>query len=105
MYLQNYKDGWSDGQEWVEKIDVSDCNESPPYEKDKTGTWQGHFSGFNTDVYGRNFVCVSAQGETTLLENMLLKRKNLKSVFVDRFETLLHADFGGKEFWNVRKIH
>lgn len=74
IYLQGYKEGWNDGQ-WEEKIDDRDCINSPVYYKDETGVYRGHFWGFD-HVFGRKFKCVSVQGTSAILADVLHKTKS-----------------------------
>uniref|UniRef100_A0A1I7TMJ6 GDP-fucose protein O-fucosyltransferase 2 n=1 Tax=Caenorhabditis tropicalis TaxID=1561998 RepID=A0A1I7TMJ6_9PELO len=104
IYLQHYEEGW--GTEYVRKFDERKCL-SPAYshyKQDETGKWKGWFYSYE-DVRARNFKCVSIQGDSGTLRN-LLKISNytsMNTVMIDRGETILHENFGDVHYWNARR--
>ncbi|EDO42964.1 predicted protein, partial [Nematostella vectensis] len=100
IYLQRYAEGWKDGV-WEEKIDDRDCIDNPVYYKDG-GKYRGYFWGM-ADVYARKFKCVSVQGTAAIMEPYLLDKIKSRSVFIDRFEEVLHIHYGQKDYWEARR--
>lgn len=100
LYLQGYAEGWKDGH-WEEKVDDRDCIDRPVYYKDQDGFYRGYFWGMD-NVFARKFKCVSVQGTSAILVSLLEKTKS-RSVFVDRFEEVLHIVYGQKDYWEARR--
>jgi peptide-O-fucosyltransferase len=103
-YLQNYKEGWTNG-EFVEKIDFRDCLNQVPYQRDhENGKWKGPFWQYR-QVRAKDFKCVSVQGTTRIMRDFIGKSANddHKTIMLDRAETLLHDYFGDAEYWSVRR--
>ncbi|XP_020601526.1 GDP-fucose protein O-fucosyltransferase 2-like isoform X2 [Orbicella faveolata] len=101
LYLQGYAEGWKDGH-WEEKIDDRDCIDRPVYHKDEDGLYRGYFWGMD-DVFARKFKCLSVQGTAAILVPTLLEKTKSRSVFVDRFEEVLHIIYGEKDYWEARR--
>lgn len=103
IYLQHYEEGW--GTEYVRKFDERKC--LPPADshyKHIDGEWKGWFYSYE-DVRASNFKCVSLQGDSGTLRD-LLKSSNvssMSSVMVDRAETILHENFGDVNYWKARR--
>jgi peptide-O-fucosyltransferase len=100
FYLQNFP--WKNGDEWKERLAPDKCTKDIRYYQDEKGYWLGHFSGYN-EVIVENLQCVSVLGDARLLDDFLLQKHDLVSVFIDRLESLLHVDFGQKEYWAARR--
>ncbi|CAJ0579041.1 unnamed protein product, partial [Mesorhabditis spiculigera] len=104
VYLQHYKEGW--GEHYEMKWDKRECLEDGRrlYRMDpEAKKWRGWFFSY-PDIYADKFECVSFQGDSTILANMILKDyKNEKVIFLDRGETILHHDFGGVNYWKARR--
>ena len=62
-YMQGYAEGWTNG-EFVEKMDVQDCNQNPPYHKNDQGNHAGHFWHFHKEIDAKELHCLSFQGNT-----------------------------------------
>ena len=61
-YLQNYPGGWENG-EFIEKLDIQECNRPPPYRKDtEESLFYGQFWRFE-NVRAKEMECISIQGE------------------------------------------
>ena len=119
FYLQNYKEGWTNGV-FEEKYDFRACNEEAPYLKDDVNDlFYGYFWGYEDSVSAKNFSCVSYQGFTSVMEKLLKNYSHLKyicknhsfeiyyfsrcrSIFIDRAEVMLHESYGQVEYWKVR---
>ncbi|XP_029190508.1 GDP-fucose protein O-fucosyltransferase 2-like [Acropora millepora] len=101
LYLQGYAEGWKDGH-WEEKVDARDCIDRPIYFKDDDGLYRGYFWGYE-DVFAGKFKCISVQGTSSILAPLLLEKTSSRSVFVDRFEKVLHIHYGQLEYWKARR--
>ncbi|CAI4231124.1 unnamed protein product [Auanema sp. JU1783] len=103
IYLQHYAEGWGTKYELkFEKRDCMDGQKYYKYEKDKQ-KWAGWFFSF-PDVLAKNFECISIQGESRTLTNLIKELyPNTTSIFVDRGETILHEDYGGVDYWKARR--
>nr|8AY1_A Chain A, GDP-fucose protein O-fucosyltransferase 2,Spondin-1 [Caenorhabditis elegans]8AY1_B Chain B, GDP-fucose protein O-fucosyltransferase 2,Spondin-1 [Caenorhabditis elegans] len=104
IYLQHYAEGW--GTEYVRKFEKRSC--LPPaeshYKQVEEFKWKGWFYSYE-DVYSRNFQCVSIQGDSGTLKD-LLKHSNFSestSIMVDRAETILHEHYGEVDYWKARR--
>ncbi|KAF1762245.1 hypothetical protein GCK72_010507 [Caenorhabditis remanei] len=104
VYLQHYEEGW--GTEYVRKFDERKC--LPPanshYKQEGDSYWRGWFYSYE-DVRATNFKCVSIQGDSGTLRD-LLKQSNfseMSSVMIDRAETILHENFGDVNYWKARR--
>ena len=91
-YLQNYAEGWTNG-EFIEKMDVQDCLESPPYDKnDENNMYNGHFFHFHKDI----------QAKINLLE---IKNKtyhlDMKSVVFDQHVLVSSSGTSSRIFLQV----
>eukprot|EP00794_Sanderia_malayensis_P003480 gene3480-3978_t len=98
-YLQRHPDGFKNG--WEEKIEEAKCTNEPVYWKDSDNKYLGNFWGLG-HIYGRDFKCISVQGTAKILTEFLQK-STARSVFVDRFEEVLHSNYGESEFWQARR--
>lgn len=93
MWLQHY-DKWD---KWVEKVETTPCPSYTPYTKTSSGMWQKDV--FGVQMTAQRFRCVSVMGfGQTLIPEVVGK----KSIFVEHFEVVMHAYFGGLEYWRVR---
>lgn len=64
---------------------------------------KGWFFSF-PDVRVNNFECISFQGDSNTLKDLILKEySGVESIFVDRGETVLHSDYGGYQYWAARR--
>ena len=77
FYLQNYKEGWTDGK-FEEKYDFRECNEDVNYFKDVDEMFYGYFWGYHDAVNARKFNCVSYQGFTKVMENLIHEYSDLQ---------------------------
>ncbi|XP_068743866.1 GDP-fucose protein O-fucosyltransferase 2-like isoform X1 [Montipora capricornis] len=100
-YLQGYAEGWKDGH-WEEKVDDRDCIDRPIYHKDENGLYRGYFWGLE-NIFAEKFKCLSVQGTSAILAPMLTEKTYSRSVFVDRFEEVLHIIYGQKDYWEARR--
>ncbi|PIC42474.1 hypothetical protein B9Z55_009541 [Caenorhabditis nigoni] len=104
IYLQHYEEGW--GTEYVRKFDERKC--LPPadshYKKEKDSKWRGWFYSYE-DVRASNFKCISIQGDSGTLKDLLTHSNfsSMTSVMVDRAETILHENFGDVNYWKARR--
>ena len=98
LYLERHPDGFKNG--WKEVIEFGDC-EKPLYHKGDDGVFHGYFWNIE-NVYAKKFNCVNVQGHSTILADFL-KKLDARSVFVPRFEEVLHIDYGGTEFFKARR--
>ncbi|CAL2036393.1 unnamed protein product [Caenorhabditis brenneri] len=104
IYLQHYEEGW--GTEYVRKFDERKClaPADSHYKKVDGEKWRGWFYSYE-DVRASNFKCVSIQGDSATLRD-LLKHSNyssMTSIMVDRAETILHEHFGDADYWKARR--
>ncbi|XP_063423391.1 GDP-fucose protein O-fucosyltransferase 2-like isoform X3 [Mytilus trossulus] len=100
-YLQRYKEGWTNGK-WEEKMDIRECIDRVPYQKDENGKWRGWFFGYE-NVYAKKFACLSVQSEAGNMKSFLMKNTTSRSVMLTRAETLLHDRFGNSVYWEARR--
>ncbi|CAI5446488.1 unnamed protein product [Caenorhabditis angaria] len=105
LYLQHYEEGW--GDEYIMKFDERKCIQTPStsqYRKNsKSEEWDGWFFGFK-DVHAESFKCVSIQGDSGTLKNLVLKNfSEASSILIDRAETILHEHYGDVNYWRVRR--
>ncbi|CAI2348244.1 unnamed protein product [Caenorhabditis sp. 36 PRJEB53466] len=103
LYLQHYEEGW--GTEFVRKFDERPCIHAADQFYRKDGDeWKGWFYSYG-DVRARNFECVSIQGDSDTLKNLLTHANfsRMTSVFVDRAETILHEHYGEVDYWRARR--
>ncbi|XP_071156265.1 GDP-fucose protein O-fucosyltransferase 2-like isoform X3 [Mytilus edulis] len=100
-YLQRYKEGWTNGK-WEEKMDIRECIDRVPYQKDDDGKWRGWFFGYE-NVYAKKFACLSVQSEAGNMKSFLMKNTTSRSVMLTRAETLLHDRFGNSVYWAARR--
>ncbi|GAB6023106.1 GDP-fucose protein O-fucosyltransferase 2 [Chamberlinius hualienensis] len=99
---QYFADTFDSGKTWIDKYEVSDCLESPTYEKLADGTVEGWFWGYNDNLHALNYSCLSLQGQvSTLLP--FLHHLDIKSVLLDRAEIILHDSFGDVNYWMARR--
>ena len=104
-YLQNYAEGWTNG-EFIEKMDVQDCLESPPYDKnDENNMYNGHFFHFHKDIQAKNLQCLSIQGTTKMMKDFIENKiaDKYETIMLDRAENLLHDYFGDAQYWSMRR--
>lgn len=100
FYLQNYKEGWKDGK-FEEKYDFRDCLQEGRY-IEQEGFWRGFFWGYNDVIKSKGFKCVSVQGSAEVI-TPLVQEMSGTSLVLDRAEQLLHDEFGGVDYWRVRR--
>uniref|UniRef100_A0A8R1E4R8 GDP-fucose protein O-fucosyltransferase 2 n=1 Tax=Caenorhabditis japonica TaxID=281687 RepID=A0A8R1E4R8_CAEJA len=101
LYLQHYSEGW--GTEFVRKFDERPCTQTPHYKNSNDG-WRGWFYSYD-DVLAKNFKCVSIQGDSETLKQLILHSNHSQksSIFIDRAETILHENYGDVEYWRARR--
>uniref|UniRef100_A0A0N5AS25 GDP-fucose protein O-fucosyltransferase 2 n=1 Tax=Syphacia muris TaxID=451379 RepID=A0A0N5AS25_9BILA len=100
-YLQHYAEGWTSGN-YVRKYDFRECLEENHYRKINK-KWHGWFFGYD-DVWSRNFSCISIQGDSATLVNLIEQYyPTTTSLFIDRAEHILHDLFGDKYYWQARR--
>ncbi|CAG2221080.1 POFUT [Mytilus edulis] len=102
-YLQRYKEGWTNGK-WEEKMDIRECIDRVPYQKDENDKWRGWFFGYE-NVYAKKFACLSVQSEAGNMKSFLMKNTTSRSVMLDRAEQLIHGRSGqhSTKFWDARR--
>uniref|UniRef100_A0AC34F3Y1 GDP-fucose protein O-fucosyltransferase 2 n=1 Tax=Panagrolaimus sp. ES5 TaxID=591445 RepID=A0AC34F3Y1_9BILA len=101
VYLQHYAEGWNNGQ-WEEKFDVRKCINADNYYAKNGNIWKGFF--YSYDIQAKNLTCLSIQGEARTLANAVsLMFSDLRTVFIDRAETVLHNSFGNDVYWRIRR--
>jgi len=99
-YLQGYEGGWKDGK-FEEKFTVAKCLDRPVYRKDKDKLFEGFFWNYS-EIRATKMKCLSVQGSTRVLQKFLIDSP-VKSIMLDRAETLLHDYFGDSDYWGVRR--
>lgn len=101
LYLQPYKEGW--GSHFEIKYDERECIENNYYHY-IDNKWYGWFFGYEDDVVGKKFTCLSIQGQSSTLSNAISRSYgDNRIVFVDRTETILHDVFGDVFYWKARR--
>uniref|UniRef100_A0A0N4ZUE2 GDP-fucose protein O-fucosyltransferase 2 n=1 Tax=Parastrongyloides trichosuri TaxID=131310 RepID=A0A0N4ZUE2_PARTI len=101
LYLQSYKEGW--GNHFEIKYDERECIDNTNY-KNKNNEWYGWFYGYHDNVIGKDFHCLSIQGQSKTLADAILKLYNdRRIIFVDRTETILHDHFSDVYYWKARR--
>ena len=75
--MQGYAEGWKNG-EFVEKMDVQDCLQNPPYHKNDQGHFAGHFWHFHKEIDSKELHCLSFQGN--FFQNLTYKLSNVKFI-------------------------
>uniref|UniRef100_A0A914YBM1 GDP-fucose protein O-fucosyltransferase 2 n=1 Tax=Panagrolaimus superbus TaxID=310955 RepID=A0A914YBM1_9BILA len=102
IYLQHYAEGWNNGQ-WEEKFDVRKCINADNYYAKDGNMWKGFFYSYD-NIKAKNLTCLSIQGEAKTLANAISSMFfDLKTVFIDRAETVLHDSFGNEIYWRIRR--
>ncbi|XP_046453273.1 GDP-fucose protein O-fucosyltransferase 2-like isoform X1 [Daphnia pulex] len=103
FYLQHFQDGWESGK-WEEKYKFENCINKLPYRETKDGAIKGWFWGYEK-IEVRNISCVSFQGHFRKLLPILSQhsKKSGDIIMIDRGEIPLHDDYGGVEYWKVRR--
>ncbi|TKR64379.1 hypothetical protein L596_024925 [Steinernema carpocapsae] len=102
IYLQNYAEGWSNGN-FEMKSDERDCISADRYYKKEDALWRGIFFSYE-NVRTKELICLSIQGQSKTLANAIEdKYASSSSIFIDRGETILHDEFGGFDYWAARK--
>lgn len=99
LYLQRYKEGWEGKYE--EKYDFRECLEGGRYVQ-QDGFWRGFFWGYSDVIKSKSFKCLSVQGSAQVIIPLIEEMPG-KSVVLDRAEQLLHDDFGGIDYWRIRR--
>lgn len=109
--LQHFSEGF--GEKFEEKLEIRPCIEEPTYEKHPDGYYHGWFFDYEDRLRAQQFHCLSAQGFVTLLVDYLQKNLTwpettedqhlVKSIMFGRAETLLHAEYGGQNYWRARR--
>lgn len=116
--LQKLQDSFTDGGTWIETVREEQCREKFQYTKGSNGQWTGDFFG-QRNFHAKKFKCLSVQGRTSVLVPELSRRSAstryttlycsscsfiiFRSFMLLRFEQLLHDEFGGIDYWNVKK--
>lgn len=100
LYLQRHPEGFSNG--WRELVEIGECKrENELYRKGEDGLFHGYF--WNMDkVSAANFNCIDVQGSASILADFL-KTVTAKSVYLPRFEEVLHITYGGNDFFQARR--
>ncbi|MCP9266039.1 GDP-fucose protein O-fucosyltransferase 2 [Dirofilaria immitis] len=102
LYLQGYAEGWTGGKYDI-KYDQRSCIISDLHYKFINGLWKGWFFAFE-NVYARKFSCISFQGDSETLANMIQRHHHhANSLMIDRAETVLHSHFGDFHYWEARR--
>ena len=92
MWLQHYEN-WD---KWEEKAETTPCRDHTPYTKTSSGLWQRGV--FGVKMTAPRFRCVSVMG---FGQTLIPEVEGKESVLVERFEVMMHAHFGGLEYWRV----
>ncbi|KHJ85576.1 hypothetical protein OESDEN_14693, partial [Oesophagostomum dentatum] len=101
VYLQPYKEGWTD--EYILKYDRRECIEGSRFYKQEASLWRGWFFSFD-NVRAKNFECLSVQGDSETLKKILLEEyRDKTSIFIDRAEAILHQNYGDVHYWEARR--
>ncbi|CAJ0931277.1 unnamed protein product, partial [Mesorhabditis belari] len=104
IYLQHYKEGW--GEHYEMKWDKRECLEDAQrvYRRDtETKKWRGWFFSYS-NILANRFKCISFQGDSNTFVEMIMKDyPNEQVLYIDRLETVMHADFGDREYWRARR--
>ncbi|CAD6190420.1 unnamed protein product [Caenorhabditis auriculariae] len=101
VYLQHYAEGW--GTEFVRKFDKRPCMSGEKFYKRNGDFWKGWFYSYD-ELKAKNFECVSIQGDSATLKDLILKDyKKSKVLFIDRAETILHDNYGDEFYWQARR--
>ncbi|GMS89683.1 hypothetical protein PENTCL1PPCAC_11858, partial [Pristionchus entomophagus] len=100
VYLQHFQEGWNG--EYTMKSEKRPCMDGDQFYEKKDGLWKGWFYGLS-DVRARELECVSFQGDADTFADLLAKNYTFQSIFVDRAETILHAEYCGVEYWRARR--
>ncbi|KAK9512059.1 hypothetical protein O3M35_000569 [Rhynocoris fuscipes] len=99
--LQHYKDAFKvKNWKWDDKWSFEPCN-TPLYYVHTEETYKGWFWGYR-NISARSVKCVSFQGGTSLLKQ-LLEQSKARYVMLDHAEVVLHDSFGDKLYWQCRK--
>jgi len=99
LYLQRHPEGFKNG--WKELVEIARCIDGFTYWMDRNNFFRGYFWNLK-DVFAKKYDCVSVQGHATILADFL-KDLPAKSVFFDRFEQVLHIEYGSLEFFKARR--
>jgi len=99
LYLQRHPEGFSKG--WKELIEIDRCSDRFHYHLDEKNNFRGYFWNLR-DVFAKKHDCVSVQGHATILADFL-KELDAKSVFIERFEQVLHIQYGSLDFFKARR--
>ena len=86
--------------EWKDRIEYGECKQTM-YHKDDNGLYRGYFWGLN-EVYAKKYDCLNVAG-TSLIMADFLKKLDARSVFVPKFEELMHIHYGDGDFYKVLK--
>ena len=101
--MQGYAEGWKNG-EFVEKMDVQDCLQNPPYHKNDQGHFAGHFWHFHKEIDSKELHCLSFQGSSRIMRDYIeTMAEKYETIMLDRAENLLHDWFGDVEYWSIRR--
>ena len=84
-----------------ELIETSRCTERYIYHQDENNYFRGYFWNLE-EVFARKHDCVSVQGHALVLADFL-KTLNARSVLIERFEQVLHINYGSVDFYNARR--
>uniref|UniRef100_A0A7E4VQW6 GDP-fucose protein O-fucosyltransferase 2 n=1 Tax=Panagrellus redivivus TaxID=6233 RepID=A0A7E4VQW6_PANRE len=102
VYLQHYKEGWKDGK-WSERYEKRDCIEADKYYRKEGKFWKGYMYSYD-HVKIHNLTCLSIQGESSTLAKAINEYyPNTNTLFIDRAETVIHNEYGGVEYWKIRR--
>ncbi|XP_002160070.1 GDP-fucose protein O-fucosyltransferase 2 isoform X1 [Hydra vulgaris] len=99
LYLQRHSDNFKNG--FKDLAEIESCKEREMYHKDGKGRYRGYFWEID-GVFAEKHDCLSVQGHTTAIEN-ILKTLKARSFLIERFEALLHVNYGSVEFWKPRR--
>jgi len=99
IYLQMHPDTFSDGG-WKELIEYGDCKQQL-YHADNNGHYKGYFWGLE-DVYAKKYHCLNVAGTALILADFL-KKLEARSVFLPKFEEVMHIHYGDDEFYKARR--
>nr|CDJ94763.1 Sterile alpha motif SAM and PDZ and Pleckstrin homology and GDP-fucose protein O-fucosyltransferase domain containing protein [Haemonchus contortus] len=102
VYLQPYKEGWSD--EYKLKYDHRPCIDgSRFYHQESESSWRGWFFSYD-EVRAKKFECISIQGDSATLRDLILKEyPDQMTIFFDRGEAVLHENYGDVYYWEARR--
>lgn len=102
-FLQHYEEQWDFQGGWKAKHEIEKCRGHIPYTITPTKVVQlGYMGLFGSEVSAKRLQCITVQGMSVEIKEIVAGSDH-KSVYVDRFERLLHTDFRSERFWQIRR--